>query len=59
MIHFALEGACQRVPLSDTNYPTLYKYMRRLQQMDSYKRAAKKVEDASEEKYVPFSDAKF
>ena len=58
MIHFGLEGACQRVPLSETSYPKLYEYMRRLQERDSYKRAAKRVEEASGETYVPFSDAK-
>ena len=58
MIHFALEGATQRVPLSETNYPKLYEYMRRLQTRDAYKRAADRVSEASGEKYVPFSDIK-
>lgn len=58
MIHFGLEGGCQRVPLSETSYPNLYKYMRRLQERDAYKRAGKKVEEASKEKYVPFSETK-
>ncbi|KNG45605.1 glutathione transferase [Stemphylium lycopersici] len=58
MIHFGLEGGCQRVPLSETSYPKLYEYMRRLQERDAYKRAAKRVEEASGETYVPFSDAK-
>ncbi|CAO2652513.1 Nn.00g007960.m01.CDS01 [Neocucurbitaria sp. VM-36] len=58
MMHFALEGAAQRVPLSETNYPKLYEYMRRLQTRDAYKRAADRVSEASGEKYVPFSDLK-
>ncbi|CAN9117706.1 unnamed protein product [Alternaria sp. RS040] len=58
MIHFGLEGATQRLPLSETNYPKLYEYMRRLQKRDAYKSAAKRVEEASGEKFVPFSDAK-
>jgi glutathione S-transferase len=58
MIHFALEGATQRAPLSETNYPKLYEYMRRLQKRDAYKRAADRVTEASGEKYVPFSDLK-
>jgi len=58
MIHFGLEAACQRAPLSETSYPRLYEYMRRLQKRDGYLRAAKRVEEVSGEKYVPFSDAK-
>ena len=58
MIHFGLEGACQRVPLSETSYPKLYEYMRRLQKREGYLRAAKRVEEVSGEKFVPFSDAK-
>ncbi|OAL56371.1 glutathione transferase [Pyrenochaeta sp. DS3sAY3a] len=58
MIHFALEGATQRVPLSESSYPKLYAYMRRLQERDAYKRAADRVSEASGSKYVPFSDLK-
>jgi glutathione S-transferase len=58
MIHYALEGATQRVPLSETSYPKLYEYMRRLQQRDAYKRAAQRAEEASGKKYVPYSDLK-
>jgi glutathione S-transferase len=58
MIHFGLEGATQRVPLSESSYPKLYEYMRRLQGRDAYKRAAKRVTEASGEEFVPFSDAK-
>ena len=58
MMHFALEGATKRVPLSETNYPKLYEYMRRLQGRDAYKRAGDRVSEASGEKYVPLSDLK-
>ncbi|KAF1844271.1 glutathione transferase [Cucurbitaria berberidis CBS 394.84] len=58
MMHFALEGATQRVPLSETSYPKLYEYMRRLQGRDAYKRAGDRVSEASGEKFVPFSDLK-
>ncbi|KAG9187260.1 glutathione S-transferase [Alternaria panax] len=58
MIHFGLEGATRRAPLSETSYPKLYEYMRRLQNRDAYKSAAKRVEEASGETFVPFSDAK-
>ena len=44
--------------MSETSYPKLYEYMRRLQKRDGYVSAAKRVEEASGEKYVPFSDAK-
>jgi len=39
MMHFGLEGATQRVPLSETSYPKLYEYMRRLQKRDAYQRS--------------------
>jgi glutathione S-transferase len=58
MMHFCLEGATQRAPLSDTSFPKLYKYMRGMQQRDAYKRAAKRVSDESGEEFVPFSDLK-
>ncbi|KAF1835812.1 glutathione transferase [Decorospora gaudefroyi] len=58
MIHFALECATQRVPLSESSYPKLYAYMRRLQGRDAYKRAAERVSKASGDDYVPFSEAK-
>lgn len=57
-MHFALEGATQRVPLSESSFPKLYAYMRRMQQRDAYKRAAKRVSEASGDEYVPFSDLK-
>ncbi|KAI8932613.1 hypothetical protein NX059_010112 [Plenodomus lindquistii] len=58
MIHFALEAGCQRVPLSETSYPKLYAYMRKLQQRDAYKRAGERVTEASGEQYVPYSEMK-
>lgn len=58
MLHFGLEGGTKRVPLSETSYPKLYEYMRRLQGRDAYKRAADRVSEASGEKYVPYSDFK-
>lgn len=58
MLHFAFEGATQRVPLSETSYPKLYDYMRRMQKREAYKRAAKRVSEASGEEYVPYSDLK-
>jgi glutathione S-transferase len=58
MMHFALEGATQRVPLSESSFPKLYAYMRRMQERDAYKRAAKRVSEAAGEEYVPFSDLK-
>ncbi|KZM20347.1 Glutathione transferase [Ascochyta rabiei] len=57
MLHFALEGAVKRKALSEQSYPTLYKYVRRLQETASYKAAGNSVEKASGEKYVPFSEA--
>ncbi|KAF3050088.1 hypothetical protein E8E11_010440 [Didymella keratinophila] len=57
MMHFALEGAVKKKALNETDYPTLYRYVRRLQALDSYKRAGEAVEKASGEKYVPFSES--
>ncbi|KAJ4991796.1 putative glutathione s-transferase [Stagonosporopsis vannaccii] len=56
MIHFALEGAVKKKACTETKYPSLYKYVRRLQDSDSYKRAGQSVEKASGEKFVPFSE---
>lgn len=58
MIHFAFEGAANRGALSETSYPKLYDYMRRLQGRDAYKRAGESVTKASGEQYVPYSDIK-
>jgi glutathione S-transferase len=58
MIHFCLEGATQQVPLSETSFPKLYKYMRGMQQRDAYKRAAERVSKESGEDFVAFSDLK-
>ncbi|KAH7401183.1 glutathione transferase [Pyrenochaeta sp. MPI-SDFR-AT-0127] len=58
MLHFGIEAGTRKMQLSETNYPKLYEYMRKLQDRDSYKRAAERVSEASGEKYVPFSDLK-
>jgi glutathione S-transferase len=58
MMHFGLEAATQRVPLNEDRYPKLYAYMRRQQQRDGYKRAAKRVSEATGDEYVPYSDLK-
>lgn len=57
-MHFALEGATQRVPLSETSYPKLYEYMRRMQKREAAVRAAKRVSEANGSEYVAFSDLK-
>lgn len=56
MMHFALEGAVKKKACTETTYPTLYKYVRRLQGTESYKAAGSRVEKASGEKFVPFSE---
>jgi hypothetical protein len=58
MMHFALEGATQRVPLSETSFPKLYAYVRRMQKRDGYLRAGKRVSEANGEEYVAYSDLK-
>lgn len=58
MIIFALEGCTNMVPLNETNYPTLYSWVRRMQARDAYKRAGDKVTELTGEKYVPMSDMK-
>lgn len=57
MMHFALEGAVKKKAVNEQTSPTLYSYVRRLQELDSYKRAGQAVEKASGEKFVPFSEA--
>jgi glutathione S-transferase len=56
MLHFGLEACIKRKALTETAYPTLYKYTRKLQGTASYKRAGEKVEKASGDKFVPFSE---
>ncbi|KAF2997854.1 hypothetical protein E8E13_002513 [Curvularia kusanoi] len=56
MLHFVLEGAVKKKALTEQKYPVLYGYVRRLQELDSYKRAGASVEKASGEKFVPFSE---
>lgn len=58
MMQFAMEAATQRVPLSETSYPKLYAYMRRMQNREASVRAAKRVSEAAGEEYVAFSDLK-
>ena len=53
---FALEASVQRVPLSETSYPKLYQWVRRMQARPAYKRAGERGAEASGEPYVPFSD---
>jgi glutathione S-transferase len=57
MLHFALEACVKGKYVSETAYPTLYKFTRKLQGTASYKRAGEKVEKATGEKYVPFSES--
>ncbi|KAF1922478.1 glutathione transferase [Didymella exigua CBS 183.55] len=56
MMHFALEAAVKKKACNEQAYPTLYRYVRKLQELDSYKRAGMSVEKASGEKFVPFSE---
>ncbi|OSS48946.1 hypothetical protein B5807_07013 [Epicoccum nigrum] len=56
MVHFVLEGAVKKKAVSETKNPALYKYVRRLQEMESYRRAGERVEKASGVKFVPFSE---
>ena len=58
MMIFALEAATPRAPLSETSYPKLYSFVRRMQAREAYKRAGDKVAEASGEPFVPFSDVK-
>lgn len=56
MMHFALEGAVKRKACTEEKYPVLFGYVRRLQGLESYKRAGERVEKESGEKFVPFSE---
>lgn len=56
MMHFALEGAVKAKMCTEASYPVLYKYVRKLQGSESYKAAGARVEKASGEKFVPFSE---
>lgn len=55
---FPLEGAFRRVPLTESNYPKLHAYVRRVQGREAYKRAAARATEAAGVEYVPFSDLK-
>jgi hypothetical protein len=57
-MHFGLEAATQRVPLSETSYPKLYEYMRRMQKREAAVRAAKRVSEANGSEYTSFADLK-
>lgn len=59
MMAWNLEGAIQGSTLNENNYPKLYKYVRSMQGREAYKRAGDRVSEASGEKFVPFSEAKF
>jgi glutathione S-transferase len=59
MIFFALEGGIQHGSLSESTYPKLYNYVRRMQEREAYQRAGEKVTKASGEEFVPFSEAQF
>jgi glutathione S-transferase len=56
MLHFALEACIKKKAVTETLYPTLYTYTRKLQGTASYKRAGEKVEKVTGEKFVPFSE---
>ncbi|PSN74179.1 glutathione transferase [Corynespora cassiicola Philippines] len=53
---FALEAAIAHGTLTESAYPKLYSYVRRIQARDGYKRAGERVTEASGEPYVPFSE---
>ncbi|CAI6336595.1 unnamed protein product [Periconia digitata] len=57
MIIFVLEAAMQGKFLTETSHPKLYKYVRNIQGLESYKKAGDRVTEASGEKFVPFSEA--
>ncbi|KAF2816095.1 glutathione transferase [Mytilinidion resinicola] len=59
MMIFGLEGAMQRVPITEQSHPNVYHWIIRMQQRDANKRAAEKVTEATGEPYVPISKAKF
>jgi glutathione S-transferase len=57
MIYFVLEGAILGKSLTESVYPKLFKYVRTVQSLDSYKKAGERVSEASGEKFVPFSES--
>jgi len=59
MMIFPLEGAIQGKALTETKYPKLYAYVRRMQNRDAYKRAGDRISEASGVKFVPFSEVGF
>ncbi|KAF2011024.1 glutathione transferase [Aaosphaeria arxii CBS 175.79] len=58
-LSFVLEGAVSHGCLTESAYPKLYSYVRRFQDTESYKRAGQRIESATGEKFVPFSEVKF
>jgi len=59
MVHFVLEAAVARVPLTEQTYPKLHSYVYRLQKRDAYKRAGERVSKLSGEEFVPMSEVKY
>jgi glutathione S-transferase len=58
MMFFALEAGIQHGSLNEESYPTLYNYVRRMQERAAYQQAGEKVTKASGEKFVPFSESR-
>jgi glutathione S-transferase len=56
---FGLEGAVQRVPLTEQSHPKIYSWVRRMQERPAHKKAAERVTAATGEPYIPISAAKF
>jgi glutathione S-transferase len=51
MMVFPLEAGEKRVGITEAKYPLLHKYIRRIHEREAYKKAIKKVEDATGEKF--------
>ena len=51
MMIFPLEAGQERAGITEAEYPLLYQYIRRIHEREAYKRAIKKVEDATGEKF--------
>ena len=58
MMIFVLEAAILFKMLSETSYPKLYSYVRRIQDRAAYKKAGDKGSEVSGVKYVPFAESK-
>ncbi|PVI01228.1 glutathione transferase [Periconia macrospinosa] len=57
MMIFVLEGAIQGKRLTEKTHPRLYKYVRHIQGLESYKKAGARVAEASGDEFVPFSES--